>query len=35
MTRIQELFDEAVSSAPPSRLTADAVLGRGPAPPAH
>ena len=28
MTRIQKLFDEAVSSVPPSRLTADAVLGQ-------
>jgi hypothetical protein len=27
MTRIQELFDDAVSTVPPSRLTADAVLG--------
>jgi hypothetical protein len=27
MTRIQELFDEAVSSVPPSRLSADAVFG--------
>ena len=28
MTRIQKLFDDAVSSVPPSRLTADAVLGQ-------